>query len=260
VTLAAEAVKACCASAYSSAAARWLLGASFHPGGSELTSRLGRALQVGPRAIVIDVASGPGTSAVQLARETDCAVVGVELAQANVGAATTAAADAGLGERVRFIVGDAESLPVMNASVDGVLCECALCTFPDKEAAAREFARVLRPGGRLALSDVTADVSRLPPELTSLQAWVACIADARPLEEIASLLERAGLEVELVERHDAALAALLEQVDARLRTARLLGASLITDQINQGRRLIAAARQGVEQGALGYGVVIARRT
>jgi len=258
VTAAPDAVKACCASAYSSAAARWLLGASYHPGGAQLTSRLIRALRVGAGALVVDVASGPGTSALQLARETGCSVVGVELAQASVEAATAFAADEGFSGRVRFVQGDAESLPLENASVDGALCECALCTFPDKPAAAREFARVLRPGARLALSDVTADVQRLPSELTSLQAWVACIADARPLEEVASLLEGAGLEIEVAERHDGALAALLERVDARLRAARLLGASLFTDDaIGEGRDLVRVACQALEQGVLGYGVVIA---
>jgi len=210
-----------------------------------------RALQVGSGSLVVDVASGPGTSALQLARETGCSVVGIELAQASVEAATTFAADEGLAGRVRFVQGDAESLPLEDASVDGAMCECALCTFPDKPAAAREFARVLRPGARLALSDVTADVQRLPSELTSLQAWVACIADARPLEEVASLLEGAGLEVEVAERHGGALAALLERVDARLRAARLLGASLFTDAIGKGRDLVRVARQALEQGVLG---------
>ena len=260
MTVAPAEIKACCANAYSSATARWLLGASFHPGGAELTSRLARALRVGSGDTVVDVASGPGTSALQLARETDCSVVGVDLSEASVAAATEAAAGAGLTERVRFVQGDAESLPVEDASVDGALCECALCTFPDKEAAARELARVLRPAARLALSDMTADAERLPPELTSMQAWVACIADARPLEEIASLLERAGLAVEKTERHDAALATLLARVDARLRAARLLGASRFTDGIGSGRELVGAARQALAEGALGYGVIVARRT
>lgn len=258
MTVAAETVKACCASAYSSASARWLLGESFHPGGAELTSRLGRALQVGPGAVVVDVASGPGTSALQLARETDCSVVGVDLAEPSVASATQTAVEHG---RVRFLQGDAESLPLDDASMDGALCECALCTFPDKQAAAGEFARVLRPGARIALSDVTADVARLPPELTSLSAWVACIADARPLEEIGSLLEDAGFAVEALERHDDALANMLARVDARLRTARLLGASLFTgDAIARGRELVAGANRALEQGVLGYGVVIAQRT
>lgn len=63
MTLAPEHVKSCCVSAYSVAAARWLLGDSFHPGGAELTERLARALRVGPGKLVVDVASGPGTSA-----------------------------------------------------------------------------------------------------------------------------------------------------------------------------------------------------
>lgn len=260
MTVEAETVKACCASAYSSASARWLLGESFHPGGAELTTRLGRALQVGRGAVVVDVASGPGTSALQLARETDCSVVGVDLAEPSVASATQAAAERGLSGRVRFLQGDAESMPLDDASMDGALCECALCTFPDKEAAASEFARVLRPGARIALSDVTAEVARLPPELTSLSAWVACIADARPLEEIGSLLEDAGFAVEALERQEDALANMLGRVDARLRTARLLGASLFTgDAIARGRELVAGANRALEQGVLGYGVVIAQR-
>jgi len=261
MTIAGNTVKSCCASAYSSTTARWLLGDSFHPGGAQLTARLARALRVGCAEIVADVASGPGTSALQLARETGCSVVGVELSAASVVAASTAATEQGLADRVRFVEGDAELLPLEDASVDGVLCECALCTFPDKPAAASEFARVLRPGARLALSDMTADVRQLPRELTSLDAWVACIADARPLPEIASLLEYAGFEIEELQHHDDALAAMLARVDARLRAAKLLADGHLTgDAIGSGRELVTAARRALEQGVLGYGVVIARRT
>ena len=182
MTLAAEEIKACCAAAYSSSVASLLLGNSFHPGGPALTSRLGRALRVGPGDLVVDVACGPGTSALQLARETGCEVIGVDLAP-------PPAAD---DPRVRFVRGDAEALPLADGSVDGALCECALCTFPDKQAAALELTRVLRPGARLALSDLTARRDELPESVRSLPAWVACVADARPLDEIATLLEQGG--------------------------------------------------------------------
>lgn len=263
MSLSADEVKACCALAYSSPAARWLLGDSFHPGGARLTSRMAGALAVGPGQTVVDVASGRGASALQLARETGCEVVGVELSAESAAAAARVAEEAGLAGRVRFLVGDAEALPLGDASADGALCECAFCAFPDKEAAARELARVLRPGARLALADVTAQRERLPPELTTLEAWIACLADARPLDEIAELLEQAGLAVETRERHDGALAELLERVEARLTLARLLDGRLppeLRDAVGRGLALVASAREALAGGILGYGVLVARRT
>jgi len=257
VTPSSTEIKVCCAAAYSSAAARFLLGESFHPGGTGLTAHLIGHLRVGPGATVVDIASGRGTSALQLARACGCDVIGVDLAAASVAAATEAAADAGVSDRVRFVVGDAEALPLDDASMDGALCECALCTFPDKDAAAAEIGRVLRSGATLALADITADPERLPAELKSLQAWVACIADARPLAEVASLVGRAGFVVERVERRDDALERLLEEVDARLRVARLLPVS--PTAVAEVRDLVAAARDAVAAGSLGYGVVVARR-
>lgn len=259
MTHAPEDVKSCCATAYASEAARWLLGDCFHPGGIPLTSRLACALQVGPGDLVVDVASGPGTSALQVARDTGCDVIGVDLAAESVAAASGAAEAAGLSERVRFVQGDAELLPLADAAADGALCECALCTFPDKAMAARELARVLKPGARAAISDITAVRDELPPQLTSLQAWVACIADARPLHEIAALLEDGGLVVETTERHDHELQTMLDQIDARLKLAHMLGAGPWEDGLVAGRELVSSAQTAVAQGVLGYGVVIARR-
>lgn len=249
-------MKTCCADAYGSAAARFLLGDSFHPGGAALTSRLARALRVGPGDLVVDVASGPGTSAVLVARETGCDVIGVDLSPELVAAAGRAADNAGLDGRVSFLVGDAESLPLADESVDGALCECAFCTFPSKPVAAAELARVLRPGARLALSDVTADPDRLPAELTGLAAHVACLGGALPLGETAALLAAAGFAVEVCERHDDALAVLLERVEARLRLSRLVAAELPVDR---GLELLASARAALADSVLGYGVVVARK-
>jgi len=134
--------------------------------------------------------------------------------------------------------------------------------FPDKRAAAAEIARVLKPGARFALSDMVAESQRLPAELRTLEAWVSCFADARPLEEVAGLLADVGLEPELLERHDGALAGMLDRVEARLRAARLLGAgapAALVQNVDRGLALAAAARESVSDGALGYGVVVARR-
>jgi arsenite methyltransferase len=86
-----------------------------------------------------------------------------------------------------------------------VVCECAPCTYPDKPAAAREFACVLRPGGRVGVTDVSVDPDRLPTELGTLGAWVACVADARPAGEYADILAGAGLRVTGIEHYDAAI-------------------------------------------------------
>jgi SAM-dependent methyltransferase len=259
MTVASTELKSCCAAAYSSPAARFLLGDSFHPGGTQLTSTLIRRFRVGPGSIVVDVASGLGTSALQLARELGCDVIGVELSAMNVAAATEAAAEAGLGERVRFLVGEAERLPLADAGMDGALCECALCTFPDKEGAAGELARVLRPGARLVVADIVAEPDRLADELRSLAGWVACVGDARPLPELSALLARAGFVIERVERHDTALARLIERIDARLRIALPADAGILGDGTGQGRALVQAARQALSEGKIGYASILAQR-
>ena len=255
-------LKACCANAYAGEAARWLLGERFHPGGAGLTSRLVEALRVGPGQLVVDVASGSCANTLQVAREAGCEVIGVDLSAESVEAAERAAERSQLADRARFVAGDAEALPLADGIADGVLCECALCTFPDKRAAASEIARVLKPGGRLALSDMVAEREPLPAELRTLEAWVSCFADARPLEEVEDLLADAGLEPELVERHDGALEALLDRVDARLRAVRMIrqGAPTpLVENVERGLSLVAAARGALADGALGYGVVVARR-
>lgn len=255
-------IKACCATAYSSAAVRWLIGESLHPGGLALTTRLARRLDVGAGDVVVDVASGPGTSAIEIARTGACTVIGVELAAANVELATARAAEAGLAGRVNFVQGDAEALPLRDSTVDGAICECSLCLFPDKDAAVQELARVLRPGARIALSDVTAVAESLPSELRTVSGWTACIADARPLVETASLFERAGFVVDELEQRDELLAELIERVDGRLRFASFLQEG-IPDRFREGLTgaldLVSTARAAVDAGVLGYGILEATR-
>ncbi|MGH3951626.1 MAG: class I SAM-dependent methyltransferase [Pseudonocardiaceae bacterium] len=80
---------------------------------------------------------------------------GVDLHPDTVARAQAETARAGLDEAVRFHVGDAEGLPLPDGVYDAVVCECALCTFPDKQRAVAEVARLLRPGGRVGITDVT---------------------------------------------------------------------------------------------------------
>jgi ubiquinone/menaquinone biosynthesis C-methylase UbiE len=94
-----------------------------------------------------------------------------------VAKANATAASEDVADRVRFHVGDAERIPLPDASVDAVVCECAFCTFPDKKTAA-EMARVLKPGGRVGITEVRS----IPPASTRSGHW--------PVGSHASLLRR----------------------------------------------------------------------
>ena len=256
-------VKNCCAALYQSDWARLLLGDSFHPGGLALTERLGMLLDLAPGKRVLDVAAGPGTSAIFLAQQFGCQIVGVDYGEDVVRKATQAAAEAGVAHLVRFEQGDAERLSAADEVFDAVICECAFCTFPDKRAAASEFARVLRPGGRVGLSDLTRRGAVLSG-LEGLLAWIACIADAQPLDQYAQYLAGAGLAIDRIEPHDHALSELVHDIRTKLLGAELLVKLKRIDLLNvdfeQAKTLARAAGDAVKAGQFGYAIVIASKT
>lgn len=258
----AEALKSCCAATYGEDAVALVLGEAYHPGGQALTNRLAEALALRADQHVVDVASGPGTTARLLASSRGVEVTGIELNQASADEATSKTAEAGLSDRVRFLVGDAERIPLPDDSADVVICECAFCTFPDKATAAAEFARVLRPGGKLGIADVTVRPGGLPAELTGLAAWVACIADARPIDAYRALVAAAGLRVHHVQAHDESLHRMISTVEARLKylhmidPERLTRAGVDIDAVLHHTRLAAEA---ATDGTLGYALLTAEK-
>jgi SAM-dependent methyltransferase len=254
----AVAVKACCAATYGLDVVAMLLGDSYHPGGRALTRRLADAVGLRPGDRVLDVASGIGTTALLLAAEREVEVVGVDLGPVQVARASRRAAQLGLAGRVRFDVGDAERLSFPDASFSVVVCECALCTFPAKDDAAAELARVLAPGGRVGITDVWLEPRRLDDDLQGMAGRVACLADARPIAELQALIERAGLEVTRVERHDDALYRTIEQVEARLRALRIVGLPALRGlDLGRGIELARRAMDLVARGAAGYVLLVA---
>jgi ubiquinone/menaquinone biosynthesis C-methylase UbiE len=260
--LGATAVKQCCVNLYESELAKVLLGDSFHPGGLKLTVRLGQLLQLGEHSRVLDVASGKGTSALFLAEKFRCTVIGLDYGKQNVDTANASAAERGISSRVRFEQADAEQLPFADASFNGVICECAFCTFPDKAKAAREFARVLRQGGRLGISDLTRSAER-PKELEGLLAWTSCIADAQPVEKYLEWFTSAALEPRTTESHDEALHEMVRQVQAKLLGAEVLVGLKTIDlpgmDFSSARQMAATALSAVQQGHLGYALITAEK-
>ena len=254
-----DTVKACCAAVYQHDLVALVLGESYHPGGVELTRHLARTLGLRPGQRVLDVAGGPGTTALLLAEEFGVQIDSVDLGETAVARARGRAAERGLGHRVRFHVGDAERLPFDEATFDAVICECAFCTFPAKPVAAAEFARVLRSGGRLGLTDVTLDPARLDPQLATLAGHVACLADARPAAEYEALLAGAGLSTIVSEAHDEALAAMVAQIEARVRALSILNLPGVTFDLDAVLGYVAAAHDAVTDGVAGYHLLMAQK-
>jgi arsenite methyltransferase len=252
-------MRACCAELYASDWIELLLGDSLHPGELVLTDRLASLAGIRRRSRVLDVASGRGATAIHLAEHYGCQIVGVDFGANSVELAWEVARRVGVEEQVRFSQGDAERLDFPDDSFDVVICECAFCTFPDKPAAAREIARVLRPGGRAALSDLTRS-GPLPQELRNLISWLACIADALPLEDYAEHLTKAGLVIQHVERHDAALHQLVRDVRTRLLAADVLAKLKRIDlpgvDLRGATEMARSAAAAVESGVLGYGIFV----
>jgi ubiquinone/menaquinone biosynthesis C-methylase UbiE len=251
-------VKQCCARLYENQLVTRLLGDSFHPGGAALTERLGQLVGLTPESRVVDAASGKGTSALLLAQRFGCSVVGVDLSAQNVYHATGEAERLGLAGRVRFQTADAEQLPLGDGVMDAVICECAFCTFPDKAQAASEFARVLRPGGRVGLSDITRSPGP-PGELADLMAWVACLADARPASSYAQLMADAGFTGLTIEPHDEALLEMIRRIGRGLFATEVMAGlnkiDLTGIDLAEIKRLTNQAMTAARENRLGYAIV-----
>jgi arsenite methyltransferase len=255
-----EEVKHCCSQLYESDFAKLLLGDSFHPGGLKLTERLGSLLRLTAKSRVLDVASGTGASALFLAKRFGCPVIGIDLSHRNVLRATEAAAAQGLTGQVQFQHSDAEQMSFPDGSFDAVICECAFCTFPNKNAAACEFARVLRRGGKVGLSDLTRG-PKLTAQLRDLLAWIACIADAQPVERYVNCLRSARFERAKVEPHDEALIEMADEIRLRLLGAEILvGLKKLTlpgVNLATAKERLKVALEAIHDGGLGYTIITA---
>lgn len=252
----ADDVKACCAAAYGSELVSLLLGGRLHPGGDALTRRLADLTGIGPGDRVFDVASGRGSTARLLAAERGATVRGIDLSPRLVAMAERDAAEAGLAGGASFEVGDAERLDVPVGSFDVVLCECALCTFPDQAAAVAGFRRVLGRGGRVGIADVTLERGRLPSELDTPIGRVACVAGALPASGYEHLLHEGGFAEVAVAPHPEVALATVDSIREGLEAARE-GLDGLFD-VEEVLRLVELAGSAIREGAIGYALITAR--
>ena len=151
--------------------------------------------------VVVDIGSGAGIDCLFAARKVGPAgkVIGIDMTPEMIERARANARAAGAAN-AEFRLGDAEKMPVADGSADCVISNCVINLSPDKPAVFREIARVLKPGGRVSISDVVAE--DLPPAVRASQdAWVTCLAGAISEVEYVYGLEAAGLtNVQVTER------------------------------------------------------------
>jgi arsenite methyltransferase len=153
---------------------------------------------------VVDLGSGPGLDALLAAKQVGNTgrVIGVDMTPEMLERARATAAKVG-ATNVDFRQGRLEHLPVDTASVDAVTSNCVINLVPDKAAVFGEIARVLKPGGRVVVSDIVLD--RPLPEAVAKDvfAWCGCVAGATDRTQYLALVEAAGLgEVEVLKDVD----------------------------------------------------------
>ena len=156
-----------------------------------------------PGETVLDLGSGAGADVLISARRVGPAgrVIGLDMTDEMLKLARANARDAGVSN-VTFVKGYIENIPLDDATVDVVISNCVINLSTDKRMALREAARVLRPGGRLAVSDVIADADMDDATRTDQMAWTGCIAGSLTRAGYAAALSSAGfVNVEIVETH-----------------------------------------------------------
>jgi arsenite methyltransferase len=152
---------------------------------------------------VLDLGSGGGADVLISARRVAPTgrAIGLDMTDEMLELARANAAEAGV-ENVEFVKGYIEEIPLADASVDVVISNCVINLSGDKPRVLREAARVLRPRGRIAVSDVIADPDMDAATRADMQAWTGCVAGALTHAEFARALLDAGLvDVEIGETH-----------------------------------------------------------
>jgi SAM-dependent methyltransferase len=208
--------------------------------------RMRELLQIAPDGVLADLACGAGGPGLWMAAQSGASLTGVDPSAAGLRAARARARDVGLADRARFQLGTFEQTNLPGGGADAVMSIEAFQYAPDKRAAAAEFLRVLRPGGRLAFIAFEVD----PTKVAGLP-----VLGVDPVPDYLPLLEAAGFKVDVYEEtpgwHERANAAFGAIVDARDTLAAEMGEraaaaavteAMVTVQIQPyPRRVLAVA-------------------
>jgi len=215
-----------------------------------LLQRMAQVIAVGPGATLIDLGCGRAGPSLWVARKTGASLVGVDLSPVAVDHASRRAQAFGVAGRARFEVGDLTALPFADYTFDAAMSVDVLWVVPDRPAALREVARIVKPGARFVFTNWDRDLA--PPGVPPP------VSDHRPL------LRAAGFEIEtyeeipeaeakrraIYERYIASEEALKREMSAEAVEAlmfearRVLGLVDGIDYLVQSRRIFVVARKG----------------
>ena len=299
----ADATAMCCSNFYEQDIVQELMGGSYHPGGADLSKLLVSKLGLPPTANVLDVACGVGTTTRMMASEFGLNATGLDFGEVNVQKAQ-ALTDEALNQpvnslpisggseaepccapgdpccspqgdeavkqvkpgKVDYIQGSADDLPSNDNSFDGVTCECAVSTFADQHKVAREFFRVLKPGGIFGMTDMVLN-GELPAEFAEKVAPWTCMAKALTTDGYRELFESAGFEFVAYEDQSHTLLELATDMKRKLVMAgmgKAMGALPSLDALGMSmaemRGMLSDSTSLVKEGTVQYGLLLFRKS
>ncbi len=168
-----------------------------HYGGVQVVDALAQKAGIRREHHVLDVCSGMGGPARWIAHRIGCQVTGIDLTQSRVEAARRLTARVGLEALVDFVQGDATAMPLPDAAFDVVMSQEAWLHIPDKAAVVGECARVAKPGGTIAFTDVVVRTGLTAAEEQRMAAEMHAPGLATA-SQYAGLLERNGCRIDQV--------------------------------------------------------------
>jgi SAM-dependent methyltransferase len=186
----------------------------------------------------VDLGSGAGIDCFLAADKVGKSgkVIGVDMTPEMIDRARENAKKAGI-ENVEFRLGEIEHLPVADNSVDVITSNCVINLSPDKKAVFNDAYRVLKPGGKVLISDIVL-LKELPEAvLQSVEAYVGCVSGALPKDEYLNLVKEAGFEnVEVVSENSAGdiwvndplALSIIEQLGITMEEAKEMGKSIVS--------------------------------